>query len=115
MTRRFLFFTTFLFTFVTLTEAFQITKLFNPPPGKPSQFEMATEQTFIAVKPDGVMRGLVGEIISRFEKRGYHPSTIASSESRFKLVALKMVHASKEHLEEHCTIGCCKSIDSFRQ
>ncbi|ETN44531.1 nucleoside diphosphate kinase [Cyphellophora europaea CBS 101466] len=50
---------------------------------------MSTEQTFIAVKPDGVQRGLVGDIIQRFEKRGY------------KLVALKMVSPSKEHLEKH--------------
>ncbi|KAJ9612659.1 nucleoside diphosphate kinase [Exophiala oligosperma] len=50
---------------------------------------MSTEQTFIAVKPDGVQRGLVGDIICRFEKRGY------------KLVALKMVSPSKEHLEKH--------------
>ncbi|CAO1629979.1 unnamed protein product [Jaminaea pallidilutea] len=50
---------------------------------------MATEQTFIAVKPDGVQRGLVGEIIGRFEKRGY------------QLVAMKLVHASKDHLEKH--------------
>jgi len=49
----------------------------------------ATEQTFIAVKPDGVQRGLVGEIISRFERRGY------------KLVAMKLVSPSKEHLEKH--------------
>jgi len=41
------------------------------------------------VKPDGVQRGLVGEIIQRFEKRGY------------KLVAMKMMHATKEHLEKH--------------
>ncbi|KAF2754889.1 NDK-domain-containing protein [Pseudovirgaria hyperparasitica] len=47
------------------------------------------EQTFIAVKPDGVQRGLIGPIISRFENRG------------FKLVAIKMVVASKEHLEKH--------------
>lgn len=47
------------------------------------------ERTFIMVKPDGVHRGLVGEIIKRFEQRGY------------KLVALKFVHASKEHLEKH--------------
>lgn len=45
--------------------------------------------SFIAVKPDGVQRGLVGDIISRFEKRGY------------KLVALKMVSPSKQHLETH--------------
>jgi nucleoside-diphosphate kinase len=48
-----------------------------------------TERTFIAVKPDGVHRGLVGKIIQRFEERGY------------KLVALKLVHASREHLEVH--------------
>ena len=41
------------------------------------------------VKPDGVQRGLVGEIIRRFEQKGY------------KLVALKMVTPSKEHLEQH--------------
>ena len=30
-----------------------------------------TELTYIMIKPDGVQRGLVGEIIGRFEKRGY--------------------------------------------
>ncbi|PNY29287.1 Nucleoside diphosphate kinase [Tolypocladium capitatum] len=47
------------------------------------------ERTFIAVKPDGVQRGLVGNIISRFENRG------------FKLVAMKLVQPSREHLETH--------------
>ncbi|CAJ0594011.1 unnamed protein product [Cylicocyclus nassatus] len=47
------------------------------------------ERTFIAVKPDGVQRNLVGKIIARFEERGY------------KLVALKMMTASKAHLEVH--------------
>ncbi|KAF5324736.1 hypothetical protein D9611_004309 [Ephemerocybe angulata] len=47
------------------------------------------ERTYIMVKPDGVQRGLVGEIIARFEKRG------------FKLIALKLVHATPEHLEKH--------------
>jgi len=47
------------------------------------------ERTFIAVKPDGVHRGLVGEIIKRFEQKG------------FKLVGLKMVHASKQLAEGH--------------
>ena len=50
---------------------------------------LTPQPSFIAVKPDGVQRGLVGDIISRFEKRGY------------KLVALKMVSPSKEHLEKH--------------
>lgn len=31
---------------------------------------MATERTFIMVKPDGVARGLVGDVISRFERKG---------------------------------------------
>ncbi|MEX1091768.1 MAG: nucleoside-diphosphate kinase [Acidimicrobiia bacterium] len=31
---------------------------------------MSTEHTFIMVKPDGVQRGLVGEVISRFERKG---------------------------------------------
>jgi nucleoside-diphosphate kinase len=47
------------------------------------------ERTFIMVKPDGVQRGLVGEIINRFEKKG------------FKLVALKMAQPGKEHFEQH--------------
>ncbi|XP_047213448.1 nucleoside diphosphate kinase 3-like isoform X2 [Girardinichthys multiradiatus] len=47
------------------------------------------ERTFIAVKPDGVQQKLVGEIVRRFEKRG------------FKLVALKLVKASEELLSEH--------------
>merc|ERR1739848_663282 len=47
------------------------------------------ERTFIMIKPDGVQRGLVGEIIKRFEQKG------------FKLVAMKMMQASVEHLEEH--------------
>lgn len=32
---------------------------------------MAAEHTFLMVKPDGVARGLVGEVISRFERKGY--------------------------------------------
>lgn len=47
------------------------------------------ERTYVMVKPDGVHRGLVGEIIKRFETRGY------------KLVALKMVSPTKEHVEKH--------------
>ena len=40
------------------------------------------EQTFIAVKPDGVLRGLCGEIIRRFEAKG------------FKLVAAKFIQVN---------------------
>ncbi|KAF8911939.1 nucleoside diphosphate kinase [Gymnopilus junonius] len=48
-----------------------------------------TERTYIMIKPDGVQRNLVGKIITRFEERG------------FKLIALKLVHATPEHLEKH--------------
>ena len=48
-----------------------------------------TERTFLSVKPDGVQRGLVGEVIKRFEQRGY------------KLVAMKMVAADEKLLTEH--------------
>ncbi|XP_076864375.1 nucleoside diphosphate kinase B [Brachyhypopomus gauderio] len=48
-----------------------------------------TERTFIAIKPDGVQRGLIGDIIKRFEQKG------------FKLVAMKFLQASEELLKEH--------------
>jgi len=47
------------------------------------------ERTFIMLKPDAVQRGLVGEIMERFESRG------------FKLVACKFMAASKELLKTH--------------
>jgi len=50
---------------------------------------MGRERSLIAVKPDGVQRGLVGEIIKRFEQRG------------FKLVAMKMVQPSIEFAKKH--------------
>ena len=34
------------------------------------------ERTFIAIKPDGVQRGLVGEILGRFERKGFKLSLI---------------------------------------
>ncbi|KAK3685000.1 nucleoside diphosphate kinase [Podospora appendiculata] len=49
----------------------------------------STEQTFIAIKPDGVQRGLIAPIIARFENRG------------FKLTAIKLVTPGKAHLEKH--------------
>ncbi|MCR4419090.1 MAG: nucleoside-diphosphate kinase [Clostridia bacterium] len=47
------------------------------------------ERTLVMVKPDGVQRGLVGEIISRLERRGY------------RLVGIKMLRLSREMAEEH--------------
>jgi nucleoside-diphosphate kinase len=50
---------------------------------------VALERTFIAVKPDGVQRGLVGNIISRFEQRG------------LKLIGMKLMKVSVAKAEEH--------------
>lgn len=46
------------------------------------------ERTFVMIKPDGVRRGLVGEVISRFERKG------------FRIIGLKMVKMSPEQAEE---------------
>ena len=50
---------------------------------------MSIEKTLILVKPDGVRRQLVGEVISRIEKKGYVVS------------ALKMMQADRSLLERH--------------
>ena len=50
---------------------------------------MATERTFVMVKPDGVQRGLVGDVIQRYEGRG------------LKIAGLKLVQVSQELAEEH--------------
>ena len=47
------------------------------------------ERTFLAVKPDGVQRAIVGEIIRRFETKG------------FTLVGLKLMQVSRELAEQH--------------
>lgn len=47
------------------------------------------EKTFLMVKPDGVQRNLIGEIVSRLEKKG------------FRLVGGKLMNISNELAEEH--------------
>ena len=47
------------------------------------------EKTFIMVKPDGVQRGLIGEIVNRFEQKG------------FSLVGAKLMQISQELAENH--------------
>jgi nucleoside-diphosphate kinase len=47
------------------------------------------ERTFVAIKPDGIQRGLIGEVIMRFERVG------------LKLVAIKMLTVGQEHVEKH--------------
>jgi len=50
------------------------------------------EKTLVIIKPDGVQRGLVGEIIKRFENVG------------LKMVANKMVVVDEDHIEKHYTL-----------
>ena len=47
------------------------------------------EKTFIIIKPDGVRKGLIGDIISRFERRD------------LKVVALEMFHPSRKEMDNH--------------
>lgn len=51
--------------------------------------DIVLERSFVMIKPDGVERGLVGEIIKRFEQRG------------LKVVALKMLKPSVDHVTKH--------------
>jgi len=50
---------------------------------------MNIEKTLVIIKPDAVNRYLVGDILSRFEKKG------------LKIIAMKLVHLKDEILEEH--------------
>jgi nucleoside-diphosphate kinase len=63
------------------------------------------EQTFVMVKPDGVQRGLIGEVIKRFEQRG------------LKIVGLKLVKVdsdfSKKHYAEHLEKGFYKGLEEL--
>lgn len=47
------------------------------------------QKTFVAIKPDGVQRGLIGEIVSRFERRG------------LKVVGMKFMTVPRETAESH--------------
>ena len=50
---------------------------------------MEREQTLVLIKPDGIKRSLIGEIIKRFESRG------------LKIVALHMTHPTREQMDAH--------------
>lgn len=50
---------------------------------------MAMERTLIIVKPEGVQRGLIGDVLARFEQRG------------LKFVGLKLIHITPELAEQH--------------
>lgn len=53
---------------------------------------MKNERTLVIIKPDGVQRSLIGEVIKRYERSG------------LKLVAVKMMVPTVEHIEKHYTV-----------
>ena len=63
------------------------------------------ERTFVAIKPDGVQRGVIGEVISRLERRG------------LKLVAIRLMQVDEElagrHYAEHVSRPFFPSLVSF--
>ena len=63
------------------------------------------ERTFVAIKPDGVQRGLIGDVISRLERRG------------LKLVAIRLMQVDEElagrHYAEHVSRPFFPSLVSF--
>ena len=66
---------------------------------------MSKQRTAVLVKPDGLQRALIGEIISRFERKG------------LKLVGMKMLNMSDEQLSdwyaEHKDKGFFEDLKSF--
>ena len=68
------------------------------------------ERTLIVIKPDGVQRTLIGEIIRRYERIG------------LKLIAMKMIVPTADHIEKHYTLDPGwkkatgeKTINSYRE
>ena len=50
---------------------------------------MKHERTFVMIKPDAVQRGLIGEIVTRFEKKG------------MKIIAMKLIDVPRDLEEKH--------------
>lgn len=74
-------------------------------PKKPFKIKNMSERTLVLVKPDGVERGLIGEVISRIERKG------------FKILALEMRTISRAtaeaHYGEHSTKPFFKDLVDF--
>jgi len=63
--------------------------MIEPKEAASAKASAAEEKTVVLVKPDGVKRGLIGEIISRFEKRG------------LKIIALEMIWGTRKQMDDH--------------
>lgn len=68
---------------------------------------MATHTFFVMVKPDGVARGLVGEIISRFERRGFTMNALRL------LYPNQVARVIREHYEVHRTHSYYETLIEF--
>lgn len=71
---------------------------------------MKSEKTLVVIKPDGIQRSLIGEIVGRFERAG------------LKLVAMKMMVPTPEMVEKHYTVDPHwrmitgqKTIDAYKK
>merc|ERR1719427_1231396 len=74
-------------TLTTASLAAAATEVVKGPFNLKAEANSAKERTFIMIKPDGVQRGLIGDIIKRFEQKG------------FKL-AIRMMAPGEDHLRE---------------
>jgi nucleoside-diphosphate kinase len=68
------------------------------------------EKTLILIKPDGVKRGIIGDIIARLEQRG------------LKVIAMKMLQVGREHAakhypgtDEHCIGMGMKTLENYQK
>jgi nucleoside-diphosphate kinase len=72
---------------------------------RPVGFAPVTEQTLVLIKPDGVARGFVGEVLGRVERKG------------LKIAALELKHVSEElaaaHYAEHAERAFYRSLIEF--
>lgn len=71
---------------------FFVIYFFLLPPPPPRVMAEQNERTFIAIKPDGVQRGIIGDVITRFERKG------------FKLVGMKMLQVSQCFTYHACSL-----------
>ena len=58
--------------------------------------------SFIIIKPDAYERGLCGKILTRFEKRGFHPERMWTSVDLTNLHSRVYIHKAKPFYEELC-------------
>lgn len=73
----------------TSSSLIHTTSYLSLPPTSTSSISQTEERTFVALKPDTIQRNLIGEVISRLEKKG------------LKVVALKLIRPTREIITEH--------------